>query len=134
MEDVLTALISSSLEILLPIALTALAAWATAWFSKQRKLVEAKLTQEQLLILQSFAHAMVVAAEQSGLSGYIENVGEAKYEWVYDRIEAFCDENDIPIDVEQIKGVIEAAVYGAFLYERVQIVDGVAPATDFEEE
>ena len=114
MENVVTALLVSSLEILLPVALTALAAWATAWFSKQRKLVEVKLTAEQMELLSSFAAQMVVAAEQSGMSAYIKDKGRYKYAYAYERVNKFVLDNKIPVDADAIRAVIEAAVLKEF--------------------
>jgi hypothetical protein len=95
------------LNILLPVVLGYAALWIRGLVAQGK----AKLTAEQLAIATSFVESFVFAAEQSGLTGTIEDIGEAKKAWVLERVQTALDAQGISIDVEVIADLIEAHVY-----------------------
>ncbi len=112
--DVLADLLQPTLEIvitmLLPIALGAFALWARQLIAKA-KVEIADRNLDWLLVL---AGQFVAAAEQAGITGELENLGEAKKQMVVDMLQAAADQRGIRIDADALSALIEAAVVDAF--------------------
>ena len=109
-SPILQNVIETVISLLLPVILGFVVVWLRGLIAQGK----AKLTAEQLEMAQAFVAAFVKAAEQSGLTGQLENVGEAKKEWVIAQVEAALQAKGINIDVEVISAMIEAQVYDAW--------------------
>jgi hypothetical protein len=98
------------IQILLPVILGALALWLKELIAGAR----AKLSTEQLAFMESLASQLVLAAEQSGLTGAISDLGAEKKQWVIDQLQAVADAKHIKLDMDQLSALVEAAVVAAF--------------------
>jgi hypothetical protein len=58
-----------------------MAYFITRLIVSQARVMKAKLTAEQLMLLETLAHSAVKAAEQAGMSGYISDQGKSKRDW-----------------------------------------------------
>ena len=92
-------------------ALTLLAGTGVQWLRKKLKQVELEIGTVEYSILVDFTKRMIDAAEQSGVQGYIENVGYVKKEWVMDKVTAFLEANGIAVDLDAIEDLIEGLVF-----------------------
>ena len=98
------------LQALLPVVIGFVAAWEKAMISKAK----AELEASQFAFLIDLADVLVVAAEQSGLTGELKNVGAEKKAYVLAALEAAAAAKGIKIDAEALSAIIEAAVVAAF--------------------
>ncbi len=98
------------LEILLPVVLGFVALWVRSMIANAKAEIAAR-NLEWLLVL---AGQFVAAAEQAGITGELENLGEAKKQMVVDMLQAAADQRGIKIDADALSAIIEAAVVDAF--------------------
>lgn len=106
MEHFLTIFIETLLKILLPVVVSALAAYLIA----QAKLLwaRAKNAQPDLAdTLEWAARTAVFAAEQAGAAALIED----KKNYALDVAQMWLKSKGLPIDLDMIDAAIEAAVY-----------------------
>jgi hypothetical protein len=108
------ALIQPVLETLLQLLLPVVLGLVGVWVKRLSDKVKAELSSEQLAFLTAIAQQLVVAAEQSGLIGAIEDAGEAKKQMVLAQLQQIADEKGIKINVEALSAIIEAAVVAEF--------------------
>lgn len=109
-SDLVQPLLETVLSIMLPIVLGFVAVWLKGLLAK----VKAEMSESQLAFITVLAGQLVLAAEQSGLTGAIENIGEAKKAMVIAALQTAADERGIKISVELLSAIIEAAVVDAF--------------------
>lgn len=106
---VLSAVLQSLLEFLLPLLavaiISALISWAKLLWEKA-KTWNSPATD----LLEQAAIVAVTAAEQAGLSGLIKD----KREYAFEIAEAWLKKNGITIDTDLIYAAIEAAVWKEF--------------------
>jgi len=121
-SPILQNVIETVISLLLPVILGFVVVWLRGLIAQGK----AKLTAEQLAMAQAFVAAFVKAAEQSGLTGQLANVGEAKKQWVIAQVQSALEAKGINIDVEVISGLIEAEVYEAWgdIFEERAIAAG----------
>jgi len=112
--ELLQPTLETLLQIMLPIVLGFVATWLKAMIDKAK----AELSESQLAFLTAFAEQLVLAAEQSGLIGAIEDVGEAKKAMVLAALQKAANDKGIKLDVEALSAIIEAAVVEAFGFSR----------------
>jgi hypothetical protein len=105
LQSVLTTLI----EVLLPVLLGVV----IYWIKQQAALVKARIPAEQLEFASGLARQFVLAAEQSGLAGYIKDAGLEKKEWVLLRLESALAQKGIRLDMRTLSDLVEAQVYDA---------------------
>lgn len=110
LADLLQPFLETVLTILLPVVLGALAIWIRQLIAKARGEIDDR-NLNWLLVL---AGQFVAAAEQAGIIGEIENLGEAKKQMVVDMLQAAADARGIRIDADVLSALIEAAVVAAF--------------------
>lgn len=116
LSSALQVFLETLVRLLLPVLLTA----AVGYFVQQWKLVSARIPAEQLAFASELVRQLVLAAEQSGLSGAIENEAKAKKEWVLQRAEAELASRGIKLDLHQISTLVEAAVLESLNFEKYQ--------------
>lgn len=108
-NQILSAVLQSLLEFLLPIVavaiISALISWAKLLWEKA-KTWNSPATD----LLEQAAIVAVTAAEQAGLSGLIKD----KREYAFEIAEAWLKKNGITIDTDLIYAAIEAAVWKEF--------------------
>ena len=109
-SDLVQPLLETVLSIMLPIVLGFVAVWLKGLLAK----VKAEMSESQLAFITALAGQLVIAAEQSGLTGVIINVGEEKKAMVMAALQAAADERGIRINVELLSAIVEAAVVDAF--------------------
>lgn len=109
-SDLVQPLLETVLSIMLPIVLGFVAVWLKGLLAK----VKAEMSESQLAFITVLAGQLVLAAEQSGLTGAIEDIGEAKKAMVIAALQTAADERGIKISVELLSAIIEAAVVDAF--------------------
>lgn len=109
-SDLVQPLLETVLSIMLPIVLGFVAVWLKGLLAK----VKAEMSESQLAFITVLAGQLVLAAEQSGLTGAIKNIGEAKKAMVIAALQTAADERGIKISVELLSAIIEAAVVDAF--------------------
>ncbi len=110
LANLLQPFLETVLEILLPVVLAFLAVWIRSMIVRVKAEVAAR-NLEWLLVL---AGQFVAAAEQAGITGELENLGEAKKQMVVDMLQAAADQRGIRIDADALSAIIEAAVVDAF--------------------
>jgi len=108
--DLIQPLLETVLGIVLPIALTALALWVKQLITKAK----AEIAEADLGWLLILAEQFVIAAEQAGVTGMIEDLGSEKKAMVLGLLQKAADERGIKVDVEVLSAIIEAAVVEAF--------------------
>jgi len=101
--------------ILAPVAV----AFVAAWLSRQTQLVKAKLNAEQWKLITSVVDAAVVAAEQSGLAGYIKDLGSEKRDYALNYAQKFLAQYKITVDTQVLYKLIEQAVYDNFQWRKL---------------
>ena len=99
-----------AIQILLPVAL----GFVVIFIKQQISAIKSKLDQENLATAEAFVKAFVLAAEQSSLTGKLNNVGEEKKAWVLAQLDAALNLRGIDLDFEVLSALIEAAVYEAW--------------------
>ncbi len=107
---VLQSLLVTLIEVLLPIALGAL----VAFINVKIKEAHASKYGYQLDTAISIIERLVLAAEQNGMIGAIEDAAEAKKKYVLDMAEAELAKRGINMDLDTIDALIEAQVNEAF--------------------
>lgn len=98
------------IQVLLPVAL----GYVVMWLKAKVEEVKARIPAEQLEFATVLAQQLVMAAEQSGLSGQIAAEGKAKKEWVIARLQLALEEKGIKMDVKYLSDLIEGEVYRVF--------------------
>jgi len=95
-------------EVVIPLVVTAILAFVS---KKLNEFINAKLSAQQLAMAKDFAARAVLAAEQSGLAGYIAQEGQAKKEFAVNLVETWLLDNGVSLPVDTIVNLIEAAVF-----------------------
>jgi len=78
------------------------------------KKLKASLSAENYKLISAVTHQFVLAAEQAGVSGQIEAVGEAKKEMVMAMLVRFAAEKGLQVSEEELSAYVEAAVAATF--------------------
>ena len=110
MEDTGVHLLNTALTIavtiLTPVLITALIAVVKQLLAR----LKVNMSQSNWNLLESLAQQVVLAAEQSGLSGQIEAAGTVKKQWAIDELTRIATEHGLGVDVKTLSTAIEAAV------------------------
>ncbi len=114
LANLLQPFLETMLAIFLPVVLGFLAVWIRSWIAKAKAEIAAR-DLEWLLVL---AGQFVAAAEQAGITGELENLGEAKKQMVVAMLQASADARGIKIDADALSALIEAAVVDAFGFSK----------------
>lgn len=109
-SDLVQPLLETVLSIMLPIVLGFVAVWLKGLLAK----VKAEMSESQLAFITALAGQLVLAAEQSGLTGAITNIGAEKKAMVMAALQQAADDNGIRINVGLLSAIVEAAVVDAF--------------------
>jgi len=109
LNNLVQPLLEMLLELLLPIVLGA----AVLWIRQMIARAKGEIDERNLNWLLVLARQFVIAAEQSGLIGELENAGEAKKQMVVELLQAAADARGIKLDAEALSAIIEAAVVDA---------------------
>ena len=109
-SDLVQPILETVLSIVLPIALSALALWVKQLITKAK----AEIAEANLGWLLILAEQFVVAAEQAGVTGMIEDIGSEKKAMVLGLLQKAADDRGVKIDVAVLSAIIEAAVVEAF--------------------
>ena len=108
------AFLMTLIQVLLPVALSAVSAWAFAQFKRAK----AQMTVEQYEFAETLVRQFVLAAEQAGLIGMIEDIGEEKKRVVIAMAEEELAKHGIKMDLKMLDAMIESIVYDAFNWEK----------------
>lgn len=76
--------------------------------------VKASVDAEKLAYVEALVESLVLAAEQSGLSGELSKIGAEKKAWVIQRLEEELAKRGIKMDVKMLSDLVEAAVWRSF--------------------
>lgn len=112
--QVLQLVLQVAITVLLPVFLGYAVVAVRTWWGK----VKAQIPAEQYAFAYNLVTQLVLAAEQSGLAGIIQNEAEVKKAWVINRAEAELAKLGIKMDLETIADMIEAAVKAELNKER----------------
>lgn len=107
-------LLQPALETILTVLLPVVLGYIVLWFQRASSKLKAEIGSEQWELLENLATQFVLAAEQSGLTGKIEQLGEVKKAMVLQLLQSAADSRGIKINVEELDAIIEAAVVDAF--------------------
>jgi len=110
LEQVITIVISVLLPVLLGYVTVIIKRVGGGWLKK----IEVEIGVENYALLQSMVEQAVLAAEQSGLTETIENVGEEKKRFAMKYVQDMLEARGIFIDLNEIDLAIEAAVNASF--------------------
>ena len=102
----LTILIQAIIALGLPILL----AFVVKWIDSKAALANQQLTSEQRWMITWVCRAVVMAAEQSGLSGELKKLGTDKKTWAVGEASGWLKSIGLPVDVASISAQIEAIV------------------------
>lgn len=108
--DLLQPILQVLLQVLLPVVLSAIAVWVKQLISKAKAEIEDANLQWLLALAQQF----VLAAEQAGVVGQIEDLGEEKKKMVIELLQKAADSRGLKLDVSVLSAIVEAAVVSAF--------------------
>ncbi len=107
---IIQSLLITLIQVLLPIALAALVAFINARIKEVRASKDGVQFDTAVAIIER----LVLAAEQNGMIGAIENAAEAKKKYVLDLAEAELAKRGIVMDLDAVDALIEAQVNEAF--------------------
>jgi len=88
--------------------------YAVLWLNQQIAKGKASLSASQLDFVNHLIYGLVLAAEQSGIAGIIENEGRAKKEMVIRLAEQELAKRKINIDLDVLVALVESNVFKAF--------------------
>ncbi len=123
MNTILSGLLETALriiiELLLPLLLGLIAKFV------HEKIQEAKVLKNnaQFVLVQQIVKRFVLAAEQLGLVGMIENIGEEKKKYVMDMVEKELAGRGISIPLETLEAMVEAEVNESFTQVKHDLAD-----------
>ena len=106
-DAILQALLVTIIQVMLPIVLGALGLLIKAAIEK----IKLSMTTDQLQLASDLAAQLVLAAEQSGLSGALASEGQAKKEWAINRLQSQLESKGIRLELHVLSDLIESAVY-----------------------
>ncbi|MEN6622180.1 MAG: phage holin, LLH family [Smithella sp.] len=110
---ILSAVLQSLLEFLLPIVvvaiISALVSWARFLWAKAKS-----WNSDATDLLEEAAKVAVIAAEQAGAAKLIDD----KKVYAMDIAERWLEQHGIHLDIELISAAVEAAVYRQFNYQK----------------
>lgn len=107
-------LLQPALEVALTVLLPALLGLAAVWLNKLRENLDREIEQRGLQAVRALAFDLVRAAEQAGLTGQIQDIGEEKKAMVLDILQKEADRLQVDVDVEALSAIIESAVVEVF--------------------
>lgn len=106
-DDILQATLVTVIQVLLPVVLGAVVILIKAGVDK----LKAGMEKDQLELAEKLIRRLIQAAEQNGLIGALENVGEEKKAWVLEQLEAALYKRGIKLDLAEIDALVEAIVH-----------------------
>lgn len=106
-------LIQILLEGLITLILPVLFAWIIKVINAHIQELNSRKDNQDLRTVVTLVRQFVLAAEQSGLAGHLENIGKAKKQYVLDLIQAELDKRGVKIDIDVLDALIEAQVKDA---------------------
>lgn len=80
------------------------------WIAARATEIQARLSADQIAQFRSLVAMAIMAAEQSGLAGLIQNIGTEKKRLATDTLQAIVDARGWHIPIQQIESEIEAAI------------------------
>jgi hypothetical protein len=98
--------ISQALQALVLAILPALGALVARWLNVQYQWARARMDENQLYMLDTFIRTMVYAAEQLHVTEAIDD----KLDWVTLMVQNWLIDHNLPMDAQEIRARIEAAV------------------------
>ena len=117
--DFLSAFLQKFLEVVLPVLATALAGLLIAWITKVINDIKAKLTDDQIFVVNEVVRSAVLAAEQV----HLKDAAIDKKDYALNIAESWLSSKGIKLDLAYLDAKIEAAVMDEFNLSRV---DGLA--------
>lgn len=106
-------ILQNAILIVMGIVLPVVATYAVNWFIAQGKAIKAKMSDTQYSTAKSIIKTLVFAAEQSGLSGALSQIGAEKKAWVINQAEIALSAKGIELDLGEISDLIEGILYEA---------------------
>jgi hypothetical protein len=107
-------LLQSALQTLIQIMVPVLIGAAIAVAKHYIDEIKSRMSQDQYIFAGELARQVVLAAEQNGLRGAIENEATVKKAWALERLEASLVGKGIHLDLDKLDDLIESAVFEAF--------------------
>jgi hypothetical protein len=108
-------LIQVVLQAVLAVALPVVVKFIVDWLRKRLEEMEQSLGERRWYMIQEAVRIAVSAAEQSGLAGLIEDIGEEKKRWAIDAAERFLAQNGLGgLDLDVLADMIESEVRKQF--------------------
>ena len=104
-------LLKTLVEILVPPVFAALAALVARLIWVQADRLRSQIGEAKWNAIRIAVSEAVAAAEQSALGQLIAQEGAAKKKFALDAAQAYLDERKIPIDLNVLDNLIEAAVF-----------------------
>ncbi len=123
MNTILSGLLETALRILIELLLPLLLGLIAKFVHE--KIQEAKVLKNnaQFVLVQQIVKRFVLAAEQLGLVGMIENIGEEKKKYVMEMVEKELAAKGISIPVETLEAMVEAEVHESFTVVKQDLAD-----------
>lgn len=118
-QKILSSLLQVTLETVITIVLPVVLVRLVSWINLQISATRSKMSEEQLVLVETLIKQFVRAAEQSGLTGQIKAAGAEKKAFVLALVKAELAERGITLNLDTLDAMIEAAVNDAFGWDRV---------------
>lgn len=99
-----------TIQTLLPIVL----GYVAVFVQKKIKELQGKIDADKLELAVGLARQLVMAAEQSGLAGYLEDQADVKKRWVIENLETELAKRKIFLDLDTLSNLVEAQVMEIF--------------------
>lgn len=108
-KEIVGSIITMLLQAVLAIAVPIVTLYLTSLIKEMFNKAKANIKESEYALIKNVVRDLVMSAKSSGLAGKIEDIGEAKFEYVLTRTEQELAKYNIYFDKEQIEDIIEAA-------------------------
>jgi len=108
-------LLEEAISVLVPILLVVVATWVGHLIGRVRQ----QMGEARWAAIANAVKFAVYAAEQSGLAGHIENVGQVKKEAAIAFAQEFLAEKGLKLDLQRLMDLIEAELAVSVNYYKV---------------
>ncbi len=110
----ISSLLQFAIETLIKVLLPVVLGYIVVWLNQKINEAKSKTRSTEMTYVIDLVYRLVLAAEQNGMIGAIENAGDEKKKFVLAQAEAELAKHGIKMDLETLDALVEAAVHEAF--------------------
>ncbi len=123
MNQIWSGLIEVALRIIIELLLPILLGLFVKFLHEKIQEAMVLKSNAQFVLVKEIVKRFVLAAEQLGLIGMIENIGEEKKKYVMEMVEKELAAKGINIPVETLEAMVEAEVHESFTVVKQDLAD-----------